>query len=313
MTENIVDSDLFPKRNDPCPCGGGKKSKNCCQISKYAFVKKPIQLIESKNQITDYANGGCLAGFTKDCSDKISGEHYISKAILKLISDEKLNVTGWPYSSAESVQIGINNLTVNCLCTRHNSMLSPLDDAAANIFKTFLRFTSNEQKDKRGVLDYCLYNYWDFERWMIKTLVMTEGAGLLRKNKIKQSIPDSLKMNFLKVLFSGEKIEIDGAGFYFIYEIGKAQSFGQTFSFASSTSSVSNDVEGCTIILGGFNFVFSSRKLLDIDQIPVNDSQYRPWRLIFNNNSRKYVIDFSAKNGQNYSTQIQVNPHLVNN
>ncbi|HBC79203.1 MAG TPA: hypothetical protein DCZ51_11275, partial [Bacteroidales bacterium] len=28
--ENQVVKASFPERNDPCPCGSGKKFKNCC-------------------------------------------------------------------------------------------------------------------------------------------------------------------------------------------------------------------------------------------------------------------------------------------
>jgi hypothetical protein len=29
------------RRNDPCPCGSGKKAKNCCGATKEYFILKP--------------------------------------------------------------------------------------------------------------------------------------------------------------------------------------------------------------------------------------------------------------------------------
>jgi hypothetical protein len=63
--------------------------------------------------------------FTKDCSQKISGEHYISAAILAEFGD--LRVSGLPWFGPGDALIGPGALRANILCTKHNSALSPLD------------------------------------------------------------------------------------------------------------------------------------------------------------------------------------------
>ena len=62
---------------------------------------------------------------TNNCSTKISGEHYISGTILAEFGN--LRTSGLPWFGPGETRVGINSLTSNILCTRHNSALSPLD------------------------------------------------------------------------------------------------------------------------------------------------------------------------------------------
>lgn len=36
----------IPRRNDPCPCGSGKKAKRCCLTKIEAFASLPPQIRE---------------------------------------------------------------------------------------------------------------------------------------------------------------------------------------------------------------------------------------------------------------------------
>jgi hypothetical protein len=298
----VVASDLFPSRNSKCPCGGQRKAKACCQISKHAFLKKPLQIAKISGKKTNHSNSSCIASFTKDCSEKISGEHYFSKAILELVGKQYLQVTGWPYNTAKEANISINSLVVRCLCTRHNSQLAPLDQAATKLFKALIDFTSEEAPDG----DYRLFNYWDIERWLIKTLIMAGEAGFLRANSMRQVLSSQLKQEYLNILFLGSRLKLTGAGLYFLHDIGTPVTFSRNFKFSSNSSTSSNEVEGCTVGLSGFNFVFSPRKLLRIESVPVSERSFRPWRFVMTAGTKKNVIDLSVKSGTNHTLEIEL-------
>lgn len=304
MNHNAAIDCLIPGRNSQCPCGSAKKAKNCCLISKKVFIKKPIELLVKDNSKTNYANDSCIASFTNDCVKKITGEHYFSRSLLKLIDSAKVEINGWPHGKSKLATIPIDSLVVNCLCERHNNMLSPFDDTASMFFKTLIDFNSAISKGIVIQNRYRLFNYWDFERWMIKTLVMASEAGFSQSNGMTQKLSQSLKREYLKILFENDTLAIPGAGFYFTNEHNEQIRFSNTFDFSANTSTLTNELEGCTTSFGGFKFVFSPRKLLHIEGIPTKENQFRPWRLVYGEGLNQMIIDFSVKDGSNLTFQL---------
>ena len=57
-------------RNDPCPCGSGKKYKKCCELKEYAEQQKAIQ---EENEAWE-------AWFKKDCEE---GQRNLVEAEMK--------------------------------------------------------------------------------------------------------------------------------------------------------------------------------------------------------------------------------------
>ena len=72
------------------------------------------------------------------CEGPISGEHLISKSAIEVLrGDGDFTISGLPWLEVgEEKRLAPANLTANCLCRRHNSGLSPLDDAAALFFSS---------------------------------------------------------------------------------------------------------------------------------------------------------------------------------
>ena len=304
MNHNAAITGYVPGRNSSCPCGSKKKAKHCCLISKNVFIKKPIEIIVEESSKTNYSNSSCLASFTNDCVKKITGEHYFSKSILKLIDSEKVEIKGWPHNQASLEVVPIKNLVVNCLCERHNNMLSPFDNTAYLIFKTLIDFDSVVSKGKAIQDTYRLFNFWDFERWLIKTLVMASEAKFSKLNGVTQSLPLDLKREYLQILFENRSLAIKGAGFYFLNEHNEKISFFPAFDFSPVASTATGKLDGCIIALGGFKFVFSSRELLHIDGVPVNEKQHRPWRFAYGDGLKQMILDFSVKVGGNETFQL---------
>ena len=120
---------------------------------------------------TNYSHLKCYAKKTRNCSTKISGEHYISAGLLRQFEQNKtVKILGLPrIKDRRSILSPINSLTANILCTNHNSALSEYDREIVKLHEAILQFDEdfngaspcNETRSVNG----------DFiEKWMLKTL-----------------------------------------------------------------------------------------------------------------------------------------------
>jgi hypothetical protein len=116
------------------------------------------------------------------CEGKISGEHLVSKAVLEVIADGgSLRVGGMPWLPADEFkEIGLNSLTANCLCQRHNSALSPFDTAAARFFSDL-----RTCQERAEVPHLFISSGHDLERWLLKSLKAIAVSGNLGLNRQK--------------------------------------------------------------------------------------------------------------------------------
>jgi len=75
-----------PGRNDPCPCGSGKKYKSCCWNKELPKTRKPIKatLISGSPQVMNRVYGSAIS------AQKASQES------AKNNEQHKINVTGSP-------------------------------------------------------------------------------------------------------------------------------------------------------------------------------------------------------------------------
>jgi|GEM_PF-6248237 hypothetical protein len=151
--------------------------------------------------ITGRQTAGCYAGILGDCDGNgLTAEHYISKNILKEIGNNFL-LRGFPWLPPEGKEIGINSMTANILCKRHNNALSSLDTEAGKLFKCIKDIILETTKQK-----FYSFNGYDIERWLIKLFL-----GLLSSKNttsglegITPSLPSTeIKIRLLKTLFSG--------------------------------------------------------------------------------------------------------------
>jgi len=285
--------------------GVGTVSRYCCQRQNGVFLKKPIVIYQNQDFTpTGIANSKCLAKFTNDCVEKISGEHYFSKSILKQINLKTLNVGGsaWDRTSGP---VGINSLTVNCFCSRHNSMLHKLDSEAAKLFATILRFHKELSSGEEYGPHYVLFNYLDIERWLVKALLGASAAKLTKINGVFKGLNSDLIEPYLKFLFYGVQKNVDGAGLYF-YAEDNILNIGKTFSFACQESDRTKQVEGCVIGLAGMNLNFSPRKISSLNGKNISIDNYRPWRITFGKTQPEKVIDFSPMVGRKNHKTIHI-------
>jgi hypothetical protein len=115
----------------------------------------------------------CWAESVSDCSGNQSREHYITKG---LFSGKSVKVSGAPFLNGEERIISKASLTRKCLCSKHNSLLSPFDKEAINFAKSLEyahKLSLERSADKRKKLPVH-HKYSDadaFSRWIIKTYI----------------------------------------------------------------------------------------------------------------------------------------------
>jgi hypothetical protein len=115
----------------------------------------------------------CWATSIEGCSDQISREHTISAS---LFLEEDIFVQGFDWCLEEPKKIGLASLTSKILCTKHNSLLSPLDQAGSKAFATLrdstrIRMIRNRSRGPWNTAIKHSINGKLLERWFLKTLI----------------------------------------------------------------------------------------------------------------------------------------------
>ncbi|MBR1132542.1 hypothetical protein [Bradyrhizobium iriomotense] len=118
----------------PCPCGNGQPAERC-HLDWDGQLRKPVPTLTPPGAITNFAHPRCYLQGMRNCSQDISREHYVSKAVLDQIGDT-LRVGGMRWLDKDEIlETSAASLTAKILCSRHNAALSPLDAEAALFFR----------------------------------------------------------------------------------------------------------------------------------------------------------------------------------
>lgn len=99
----------------------------------------------------------CWANYRKDCAQGLSVEHLISKSVF---TEKTIYVSGFPWCRNAEHRVGINSLRRRILCRKHNSELSPADEAGKLACRAFEAGHASEALG--GLL---------LERWLLKTAI----------------------------------------------------------------------------------------------------------------------------------------------
>src|SRR5438105_1508330 len=99
----------------PCRCGSGRSSDACClRNGKWHKDASAVSLSGGNAKGT---HRKCYLRGLNSCSDKITGEHFISHAALRVLAEEKIDVSGFPWmKEGESRIMTFGSLTTNRLC-----------------------------------------------------------------------------------------------------------------------------------------------------------------------------------------------------
>ena len=288
---------------DPCPCNSGEIFGKCCaQSNKLPLIK--LASLSPQGQETNHSHQKCYLNFTKNCCSKISGEHYISKSVLKLFNE--MNVSGMPWQApGVKEQYHQNNLTSKILCERHNNALSPLDAAAGHFFRELFearhhvtkRSLSNRSKDFLVCGDA-------IELWSLKTLLGFLHAKIARtsgKVMVGKFHLDEQTIN--EVLF--------GPGFAqplgLYIEIQEGDLVERELGFTPLHVSGTQDLSGLVVKACGLSFTFIyERYRLNTEYFQTQLPYYRPGILDLNGKKRSSRIFITWKSQTNKGRRVAI-------
>lgn len=244
------------KLTDLCPCGSGKTLKDCCKISNGKLKAKPCKL-RIQGPKTKYSNPKCYLSSLNDCSTQITGEHYFSHAVLKVLNvKDELKATGLPWlEDGVTSRVQPQTLKSKILCSRHNSGLSPLDHIALRFFTAFVTI-SNEFRDEKlkELQRVFLFNGHDIERWMLKTLCGCIAANIAetKLGRMKNWKPVPL---WIKILL-GQRGFPTRCGMYLSVLEGQTMRRDRSLAFAP-LSNPNFGVYGGKFGLNGYDFILT--------------------------------------------------------
>jgi len=273
----------------PCVCDSGKPLRECCAVPG-GGVAKALPRIEPPRPRSGYSHPRCYLRSTKDCSEKITGEHFISRTVLEVLGD-MVAIDGAPWLPAgERREIGINSLTAKVLCDRHNGPLSPLDRSAGELFGRLLgihRDMRRSSLSRKGSI--WLTSGEALERWMLKAAcgffysknASKEAAALATDHVIDDAL-------VVRALFSG--VWNHGCGLYMRAGAGMTFTTAGAVSISALTSSSEKRVVGARLIMGGlwFDLLFDNSAF--DEEWYQSGWVYRPAELIFENGRRLHRI-----------------------
>jgi len=179
-------------------------------------MKNPVYIPTCKQ---GFSHPKCYLAYTKGCSQQISGEHYISRALLDQIEKQNktIDITGLSWLPKEQLtSIGKAGLVSNILCADHNSALSPLDGTVTMFVKAIEAIDKDFQTELPGgpatQVDGEL-----LERWILKmTIAMVVSRQILQPS----GAPFIVKEKAYTLLCEPEARWPRGWGLYFSLPIG---------------------------------------------------------------------------------------------
>lgn len=259
--------------NGPCPCGKPRPGRLCCFNGKGWHKPSTSLGLRSIPQTSPLAK--CYMRDLGSCVGSISGEHIISEAVIRvLMGDGEFSVGGLPWlAPGEEKILAPGNLTTNCLCAKHNSMLHPLDDAAQYFFVSLKSYLESDAGSK-----HALISGHDLERWLLKTAKAAAVSKNLARGRERLSGAFSRDSAILDMLDS-PNLWPAGAGLYCTMTTGDRTINNPRFQLQPLTNA-QDDIEALALSILGLSFVLLLEPL-DLGKYPsLRGAKYRPGRII---------------------------------
>jgi hypothetical protein len=251
------------------------------------YVQKHIPILALPGNKTEFSQPGCYLAGDKNCSQGLTGEHYISKSVLEVLGDQ-IKIEGMPWlQKGEERAVGLNSLTANLLCSRHNSALSTLDDEAGR----FSRHIDQIHRDlnKRSLSrrkKAHLFSGEAIELWVLKvTCGVCLGFASIDGVKLKT---DHV-FDFEKITNAFYRRVWDaGGGLYLNAQLGATVLGQNRISIAPLTVSGEKRIVGARVWLFGLEFAL----LFDVKGIasPRGGYVHRPSTLEFKGGRRSHFV-----------------------
>lgn len=249
---------------DRCLCGSGRLMRDCCLFVRCNTTPPGL--------VTGYAHPSCFARDLKDCSRRISREHYISQSIMGLFQGREAIVSGMPWiPTGEQKKVSFASLTGKMLCERHNHALSSLDAVAARFFRFFTDEWSGD------IIEVFLTRGYDLERWLLKMLcgLVVSGNATLDGRKLQTWTPQP---EWLEILFGSADVK-EPAGLHSI--VGNYQAASASLHVTPVFKSATGHPIALEFAVEGIGFLFSMEELPPMRKPTTTgaDTRYRPMAL----------------------------------
>jgi hypothetical protein len=258
--------------NGPCPCGSGKTARLCCFTGQGWQWHKPPAILGLKTLPPAGRVERCYMKELGSCVPPISGEHIISESVCRvLMGDGQFSISGVPWLEAGETKI-IAPPQANCLCTKHNSALSPLDAAAHYFFASLRSYLEHDAGMRHALI--CGH---DLERWILKTAKAAAASRNLARGRERLSgtfARDDVMLDML----DDPRHWLEGAGLYGIMSTGDLTENTPRFQFQPLTNE-HDDIEALAINIMGLRFVLLL-EAHDLTKYPfLSGAKYRPGRI----------------------------------
>jgi hypothetical protein len=231
----------------PCRCLSGRPAGECC-FDGHSWHKAPAEL-KLRTLLQASVVDKCYLKELGSCDGGISAEHLISKSIIVFLKqDGDFSVSGLPWlEDGESKVLAPRNLTANCLCSKHNSALSPLDSAALKFFEMLRLCWVND-----GTPLHYLVSGHDLERWLLKTLKAMAVSGNLARGR--QRLAGEFQQDLIDMLDHTSRWPAL-TGLYFIMSLGSRTENRNHFQLAPLYGLENDIIAGLSANILGLPFL----------------------------------------------------------
>jgi hypothetical protein len=193
------------KPDEPCPCDSGHLYFQCCLGIDGRAYKSPVGRRPLGPQM-GFSHARCYMGWSHDCDQQISGEHFISASVLAHLGGPTVKLNGVPWLATNETKIfPIASLTGNILCKRHNEAFSQMDAMAGKFFGT-LKLIHDDIFDGKSVSrcsKWFLFSGEELEFWLLKTAIGLFRSGNVAKDKTKLSKTQASNRECYDILYGG--------------------------------------------------------------------------------------------------------------
>ena len=245
----------------------------------------------SQKPKSTFGHPDCYAKELGGCSHQISGEHYVSQAILRLVSkgEPSVLVRNLTFQKQASLEPkGIGKLVAKVLCDTHNRILSPYDDSGRALFSGMDQIDSGVGKIEETPATI-IVNGDGLERWMLKTICggLFSGNIPVSGGSMKGVGPPK---EWLDILFADGKFSA-GQGLYV-----RAGTPGVTFATDPSVLKIEVISDPDDVVIGLSVWIFNFEFILVLASLPpqlpemLEYSQYRPKGIVVQGSSKRIQI-----------------------
>lgn len=281
------------RRLEACICGDGKPAGECC-LTDRGWHKKPVKL-DVHNTGHSGSHASCYLKDTNGCNDKITGEHLVSETVLRVLAEEKVEVSGFPWLKGQKKILTFGSLTANCLCGTHNSSLSVIDSVGGLFFEAFQKSCMT---DNGPGLKF-LFSGHDVERWLFRTLAaLSVSNNFAMAGTILEDSKIHKEVNF-SALLEDVKLWKRPLGLYAMQTVGQTFTRDDKFAFGPIVLRENSEIVGLLADIQGLHIGLLAVSH-PIQGTGLDRGVYRPSKLVIKMGETTHTIILSWEDGMKH-------------